>query len=195
MNVIRVHSKTEKELAEIGRKIGEAFALEKSGIVTVLPQEHIVKTFQIMTEFYYNLGVLYTTSENEEGFIAFWLKSEKIPLRLKFHVIKRMICEVPLRSCFLIAPTGSEQFGKIYRHEKDYVAVSMLVILKEYQGKGFMRHLLKVPFSIADKNSIPCVLDTDTEIKVKKYERVGMRIAKCTRMSNGFSLYTMEYRT
>ena len=49
MSIIKVEHKTDCELLEIGRKIGESFAAEKSGVVTILPKNHIVKTFQIMT--------------------------------------------------------------------------------------------------------------------------------------------------
>lgn len=77
MNVIRVHNKIEEELVEIGRRIGENFTLKKSGIETVLLKECIVKTFQIMTEFYYYICVLYTNLKSEDGFLAFWIKEQK----------------------------------------------------------------------------------------------------------------------
>lgn len=47
MSIIKVEHKTDCDLLEIGRKIGESFAAEKSGVVTILPKNHIVKTFQI----------------------------------------------------------------------------------------------------------------------------------------------------
>lgn len=194
MSIIKVENKTDSELLEIGRRIGESFAAEKSGVVTIIPRDHIVKTFQIMTEFYYKLGVLYQISSNGEGYLAFWHKSQKIPLKLKARVIRRMVSEVPLRSCLLIAPTGREQFRLTVKYEEDYIAVSMVVVLNEFKGKGFMHHLLEIPFSIANSNNIPCVLDTDTELKVKKYMKCGMKISKHTKLRNGFDLYTMEYR-
>lgn len=195
MGMIKIQNRTHQELTEIGRKIGEAFAAEQSGVVTMLPKEHIVKTFEIMTEFYYNLGALYTISEKEEAFLAFWRKNQKIPLRPAARVIKRMLFEVPFSSCLMIAPTGSEQFRKIYKKEKDYVAVSMVVVLREFQGKGLMHQVLKEPFFIAAQNKIPCVLDTDTELKVAKYMRCGMKLVKSKKRKKGLALYTMEYRT
>lgn len=68
MKMIKVENKSKKEIAEIGRKIGEAFAAENAGIVTMLSREQSVKAFEIMTEYFYRAGVLYTTSEKgEEG--------------------------------------------------------------------------------------------------------------------------------
>lgn len=194
MAIVKVQSKTDEQIAEIGRKIGSAFAAENSGIVTKVPREDVIKIFEIMTEFYYKLGVLYTLQEIEAGFIAFWTKDFRIPLKHKLRLVRRMLREVPIRSCLNIAPTGSEQFAKIYRHEQGYVAVSTLVVLEEFQHQGFMPRLLETPFSIASERGIPCVLDTDTELKIKKYEKCGMRITGCIKMMNGFPLYTMEYR-
>lgn len=191
--IVKVQNKTDKELADIGRKIGEAFAGENAGVVSEMPQTHVVKIFQIMTEFYYRLGRLYTLPGKEVGYIAYWPKSFRIPFNFKLRLVGQMLKQVPLSSCLKMAPTGSEQFAKAYKRE-DYIAVSMLVVLQEFQGQGFMRPLLAVPFSIAEEQNIPCVLDTDTELKVKKYEKCQMKVSRCRKMINGFPLYTMEYR-
>lgn len=51
----------------------------------------------------------------------------------------------------------------------------MVVVLREYQGKGYMKKILEHPFSEAAREGIPCVLDTDTELKVTKYTKCGMK--------------------
>ena len=42
--------------------------------------------------------------------------------------------------------------------------------------QGFMHRVLEQPFAEAEKKNIPCVLDTDTPLKVKKYIRCGMEM-------------------
>ena len=69
--MLKVENRSKEEIAEIGRKIGEAFAAEKAGIATLLTEEQIVKAFEIMTDCYYGVGVLYTTSEAGEGYPAY----------------------------------------------------------------------------------------------------------------------------
>ena len=44
----------------------------------------------------------------------------------------------------------------------------MVVVLREFQGKGYMRKILEQPFAEADTKDIPCILDTDTPLKSKK---------------------------
>lgn len=171
----KVSNMTKEELAHYGTLIGEAFAAEGDGIATTAPREDIIKAFEIMTEYFYNSGVLYTTSDNHEGFLAYWRKSTKIKLKPALHMVGRMLREMSFRSVRIVAGSSEELYAKVYKKEKDYVAVSMVVVLREYQGKGYMKRILEHPFSEAAREGIPCVLDTDTELKVAKYTKCGMK--------------------
>lgn len=191
--MIRVENKSKKEIAKIGRRIGEAFAAENAGIVTMLPREQSVRAFEIMTEYFYRAGVLYATSEKGEGYLAYWRKKTKPAMGPALHMIKRFLCELPPRAWMAVAESGGEQYAKIFRKEPDYIAVSMVVVLREFQGKGFMHKVLEQPFAEADSRNIPCVLDTDTPLKVKKYIRCGMELCGGKKIKQGISLYTMAY--
>ena len=48
-------------------------------------------------------------------------------------------------------------------------------------------------FAEAEKKNIPCVLDTDTLLKVRKYICCGMRLCGEKKLKHGISLYTMAY--
>ena len=195
--MLKVENRSKEEIAEIGRKIGEAFAAEKAGIATLLTEEQIVKAFEIMTDCYYRVGVLYTTSEAGEGYLAYWEKKAKptIGPGLILHMIKRFLSELPLKAVLTMVQSGDEQYAKIFKKEPNYIAVSMVVVLREFQGKGFMHRVLEQPFAEAEKKNIPCVLDTDTPLKVKKYIRCGMEMAGEKKLKAGVSLYTMAYHT
>ena len=65
---------------------------------------------------------------------------------------------------------------------------------EEYQGKGYMKKILEHPFSEAAREGIPCVLDTDTALKVAKYTKCGMKNTAKKQLKSGQYLYTMEYR-
>ena len=52
---------------------------------------------------------------------------------------------------------------------------------------------LEQPFAEADTKDIPCILDTDTTVKSKKYTRCGMELCGEKKLKNGISLYTMAY--
>ena len=95
--MIKVENKSRKEIADIGRRIGEAFADEKAGTVTMLTREQTIKSFEIMTEWFYRAGTLYTTSEIGEGYLAYWSKRAKPSMGSTLHMIKRLLCELPDR--------------------------------------------------------------------------------------------------
>ncbi len=191
--MIKVENKSKKEIAEVGRKIGEAFAAENAGIVTMLTREQSVRAFEIMTEYFYRAGVLYATSEKGEGYLAYWRKKTKPVMKPALHMVRRFLCELPPKAWIAVAQSGGEQYAKIFKKEPDYIAVSMVVVLRDFQGKGFMHKVLEQPFAEADSRNIPCVLDTDTPLKVKKYIRCGMELCGEKKIKQGISLYTMAY--
>lgn len=185
---------SEEELINIGRQIGEAFVAENDGIAINVPKEDAIKAFEIMTEYYYKSGVLFTTSDRHEGFLAYWHKNTKMNVKGAMHMVFRLLKEIPLRSVIRVAEGAGELYTKLYKKERDYIAVSMVVVLKGYQGKGYMHKILEHPFHEARSQGIPCVLDTDTLLKVEKYKRCGMKKVGRKKLKSGQYLYTMEYR-
>ncbi|MCD8029133.1 MAG: GNAT family N-acetyltransferase, partial [Erysipelotrichaceae bacterium] len=156
------------------------------------------KLLEIMVEYYYSMGLLYTTSDKQEGYVAYWYKHDEQDwgfniIKVFFHMIYRYIKEIPYSSLKKVIPLMNNPYEKIYAHTKDYVVVSMLVVKREYQGQGYMRLLLKEPFQNAKNNHIPCILDTDTLLKVQKYQHLGMKLVEENKMLNGQIVYTLEY--
>lgn len=66
--------------------------------------------------------------------------------------------------------------------------------IKGISGKGLYEKVLEQPFAEARKLGILCVLDTDTPLKVTKYEKCGMKNTGKKALKSGACLYTMEYR-
>lgn len=56
-----------------------------------------------------------------------------------------------------------------------------------------MHKVLEQPFAEATSKGVPCVLDTDTSLKVRKYIRCGMELCGEKKVKQGISLYTMAY--
>ena len=193
--MIKIENKSPEEIAKIGREIGKAFAAEKDGIVKLLTEEQTIKAFEIMTECFYRMGILYSTSEIGEGYLAYWEKKTKPKSISEYlHMIERFLCELPPKAVMSVAKSGGAQYAKIFKKEKNFIAVEMVVVLREFQGKGIMHKVLELPFTEARVKNIPCVLDTDTPLKAKKYIKCGMKMCGKKRLKGGCSLYTMVYR-
>ena len=191
-DMIKIENWSTENIEKYSRLIGEAFAASP-GIAETIPHDDLVKSFEIITEFYYRMGTLYTTSEKYEGFLAYWDKKTRQPLGPALHMIRRMLREIPFKSLLNIATGSNEQYKKLYRKEKDYIAVSMVVVLQAYQGQGFMKKVLELPFAEAAKRGCPCILDTDNIQKVVKYEHCGMTKTAEKKMAHDITLYTMAY--
>lgn len=192
--MIRVENWDKEKLYEMGKAIGEAFVAENDGMAQVVSREDLIHTYVILTEYYYNKGVLFASSENYEGFCVYMRKKERIKTKAYFHMAFRLLNELPMDAAMCVIRSGRPQYARMYKHLSDYVAIPMVVVRKEYQGQGFMRKLLEEPFRIAREEDMPCVLDTDTEIKVKKYTHCGMIKIKDYRMTRRIHISTMEYR-
>ncbi len=190
----KVEYMTNEELIQYGTRIGEAFVAENDGIAATASREDMIKAFEIMTEYFYKEGVLYTTSDRHEGFLAYWHKKTKLKIKPAIHMVFRMLREMTFSGVMAVASSSGELYAKLYKKEKDYVAVSMVVVLREYQGKGYMKKVLAHPFQEAAEAGIPCVLDTDTQLKVTKYTKCGMKNTGKKKIKSGQYLYTMEYR-
>lgn len=133
--MIKVENKSRKEIADIGRRIGEAFADEKAGTVTMLTREQTIKGFEIMTEWFYRAGTLYTTSEIGEGYLAYWSKRAKPSMGPTLHMIKRLLCELPFKALIAMAQSGDEQYAKIFKKSMTILQYPWLLSCENFRGK------------------------------------------------------------
>ncbi|MCD8040818.1 MAG: N-acetyltransferase [Clostridia bacterium] len=191
--MIKLTNLTDEQIKTIGRRIGEAFYDEGEGAFTRLERDEAIKTLEIMTECYYRLGVLYTTSDKQEGYLAYWRKDEKLKMgRESVRMVWRFLRGLSFDSIKKLLPVLNNPYEKIYKNEADYIVISMVAVRREFQGQGFLRVLLEEPFRIAKERKLLCVLDTDTELKVKKYVSCGMKKSAETPLKGGGIMYTME---
>ncbi|MCD8398456.1 MAG: hypothetical protein LUD12_14985 [Lachnospiraceae bacterium] len=131
--MIQLINLTDEELKTIGRRIGRAFYDEGEGLFTRLDREDAITALEIMTECYYRLGVLYATSEQQEGYLAYWRKGEAkewgvIMVRVSFHMAWRFLREIPFGSLKKLLPLMNNPYEKIYQKEPDYVVISMVAV-------------------------------------------------------------------
>ena len=100
----------------------------------------LIRGLEIVTEYFYRAGVLYTTSDKREGFLAYWIKDSAPAIRPISHMIYKCIKELPISLDFTIM--GLELYAKLYKKEPDYVAVSMMAVSRTFQGMEFMYKVL-----------------------------------------------------
>lgn len=124
--------------------------------------------------------MLYTTGENQEGFIAYKLPGQKVSLKAGLPLVKGFFSAMNLKEAlgfFKIMAKGSpgldDQFKKA---KKPYIFAGMVCVREAYQEQGFMRKVLDIAFAEGDRLDMPVILDTDAKSKCDKYVHLGMEV-------------------
>ena len=89
---------------------------------------------------------------------------------------------------------GWIETNKKYKKEKNFIEVYMACVPVEHQGKGYLHKLLEEPFRIARENHMPCIIETNTDLKVAKYQKCGLSVSDKREFSSGVVMYSLEYR-
>lgn len=195
--MIKMENVSAAVVTKLGEEIGRAFMAEEGCLAENFTLDEGIQYFRTLTELYYETGCLYTTSVNYEGFAAYWRKQNRPRITFMLKMIYRLLKRLPFSTLIRLIKSlkGWKDYEEKYKKERDYVSVSMVVVLKEYQGKGFMRKVLEDPFVLAESRNIPCILDTDSTLKAEKYIRYGMKVVSQKQMTGKNIMYTMEYRS
>ncbi len=187
----KVQGLTVAELDRMTTKIGEAFAAEKGGMAEIIDRKSYAEYMKIAAEIGYESGYLYTL--DHKGYIIFYPKTHPIPLRFHFRMAGKVLKRIKFATLckYFSGISGWIGYEKLYRKE-NYLVVFMIAVPLEYQGQGRMKPLISHAFAEAEKAGIPCVLDTDTELKKEKYIRCGMHLKNEQRLKSGVTVFVLE---
>jgi GNAT superfamily N-acetyltransferase len=126
-------------------------------------------------------GEVYATSPNMEG-VAMWFPSDAKPVSW-WH---RLFSGEMLAPLFTDKKTRERQmaFGHYSSQVKKRVVpgkhwyLQILAVDPDYQGKGFSSRLLRPMLVRADREGIPCFLETQLAKNVELYKHFGFRVAE-----------------
>lgn len=145
----------------------------------------------------YKCGLLYTTSEKREGFLALtgegvgsvsFVEGMKMILAEKralggFKKMKEFV-----KACF---SNGHSIETRIKKEKRKYIKVEVLVVRKEYQKQGFMKKMLEDTYELGDKLGVPVILDTDDKDKSDRYVHLGMKLDRVRNCGEKFHIYDL----
>lgn len=140
-------------------------------------------------------GVLYATSENGEGYIAYKLPGQKIGLRAMLPLASGLLGAVKgkalLRFARVMAKGGPGLDDRMNKEKKPYIFVGMVCVREQYQGQGYMRRVLDMAFAEGNRLGVPVILKTDAQSKCDKYVHLGMELAGTRRFGEYGVLYDL----
>ena len=126
-------------------------------------------------------GLLHSTSERMEGFIAYKMPGQKLGLKTVLPIAKGVFSSLTLkeiaRFVSLASKGGPDLKSRLDKEKQPYIFVGMVCVREKYQGQGYMRRLMEMVYAEGNRLGVPVVLDTDARSKCDKYEHLGMQLA------------------
>jgi ribosomal protein S18 acetylase RimI-like enzyme len=140
---------------------------------------------------------IYTTSDNVKG-IAMWLPPETSSFTWSelWNIVTSGILTVPFYVrwdrivdvlAFMIAELVRRQ-----RYVEPHWYLAVLGVSSQYQGQGIGGELLQPILQQADRDKIPCYLETSTESAVRFYQRQGFEIEHIGKIGETLPYWTMK---
>lgn len=194
---------SKEEVKDISKQIADAFYdykynEEDLGLVKYIKSRDDMFTYMnAITRAAYNSGLLYTTSDDHEGYLM--LSGDGAGSVRFFDGIKMIMAEKKalggfsnmkafIKACFAEGNTIETRMRKAKRK---FIRIEMLVVRHEFQGQGHMRNILEDVYKLAEKRGVPVILDTDDKDKAARYEHLGMKLDRVRNCGEKFHMYDL----
>ena len=194
---------SKEEVKDISMQIADAFYdykynEEDLGLVKYIKSRDDMFTYMnAITQAAYNSGLLYTTSDDHEGYLM--LSGDGAGSVRFFDGIKMIMAEKKalggfsnmkafIKACFAEGNTIETRMRKAKRK---FIRIEMLVVRPEFQGQGHMRNILEDVYKLAEKRGVPVILDTDDKDKAARYEHLGMKLDRVRNCGEKFHMYDL----
>ena len=193
---MQVTALSEETVRDIGHAFGYYDYGAEHGLIDAFPDRDAAAAFICgYVRMALRAGMLYTTGENGEGYIAYRRPGERVPLRAGLPLARAFLGAMSpgalLRFARIMAKGGAGLSKRLDREKKSYIYVGLVCVREPYQGQGYMRKLMDRAFSEGDRLGVPVILDTDAKSKCDKYRHLGMELAGVRRFGTHGVLYDL----
>lgn len=193
---MKVTTLDEQTIYDIGHAFGYYDYGTEHGLSDVFPGRDAVAAFICgYVRMAQKSGMLYTTSENGEGFIAYKRPGQKVGMGAMLPLAKAFLGSMKIgeliRFSRIMAKGGPGLGKRLDKEKKPYIYVGLVCVREQYQGQGYMRKVLDMAFSEGNRLGVPVILDTDARSKCDKYVHLGMELAGTRRFVEHGVLYDL----
>ena len=191
------------EIKTISKQIDDAFYDykyndEDRGLIKYIPSREAMYIYiGAIIRAAYKSGLLYTTSENREGYLI--LSGEGVGTIGFVDGIKMILAEKKalggfkkmkafVSACFC---EGGSIETRMKKAKRRFIRIEVLVVRPEYQRQGYMRKMVETVYRLADKKNLPVILDTDDKDKSLRYQHLGMKLDRVRNCGEKFHMYDL----
>ena len=194
---------TKEEIENLSQQITDAFydyeySSKDQGLKQYFADRNDMYTYiHAIIRASYCSGLLYTTSDNQEGFIV--LSGEGMGSIGFVDGMKMIFAEKKAlggwkkMKAFVASSfsDGGSIETRMRKAKRKFIRVEVLVVRKEYQKQGFMREMMEYVYDIADEKKLPVILDTDDMNKCLRYQHLGMTLDRVRNCGEKYHLYDL----
>ena len=201
--MIKLSGLTREQVYEISCRIADAFydypySEDDLGLIKYIRSREDMHTYiDAIVQASYKSGLLYTTSEKQEGFLIMsgdgvgsigFADGMKMILAEKRVLggLKRMMAFI--RACFA---EGNTIETRMRRAKRRFIRIEVLAVRPEYQKQGFMRQMMEYVYTLADERGVAVILDTDDKNKSLRYQHLGMKLDRVRNCGEKFHMYDL----
>ena len=193
---MKVETLDEAVIADIGHAFGYYDYGTEQGLASAFPSREATAAFiRGYVRMALQSGMMHTTGERGEGFIAYKLPGEKLKVKAMLPLAKAFFGALKgknlVRFLRIMAKGGQGLNDRMDREKKLYVFVGLVCVREKYQGQGYMRRVMDIAFAEGDRLGVPVILETDAKSKCDKYVHFGMEIAGTRRFGEHGVLYDL----
>ena len=191
----KVKSLSKKEIDDIVKIYIES-NLNEEGTISLFKDENTFRKYlKVVIKASIKNNMLYSLSENKEGFVILNSTLNPLMLSAKIYMFLNFIRIFGLKGYYNFLDSmksdKSSLLDKLRMENKDFIKLEMLLIETEFQNKGYMHKIMNEIFKFADEYSLPVILSTDSEFKKDKYVHIGMKYLYKRKLKGGIYLYEL----
>ena len=162
--------------------IGHAFSYydygTEHGLIDAFPSRDAVAAFICgYARMALKSGMLYATSENGEGYIAYKLPGQKVSLKAMLPLAKGLLGPMKIKDLIrfvkVMVKGGAGLDKQFDKTKTPYIYVGMVCVREPYQGQGYMRRVMDMAFAEGNRLGVPVILDTDAKSKCDRYTYIS----------------------
>ena len=179
--MIKLTNLSETELREIGLAYANyIYPADDKGMFPFDDKEMLTRYIVGFARSCMQAGMLYTTSEKHEGYIAITTPDTRYPFQSVVTFVREVIGSLGFKRYIwfvkYIAKGGDNLEAIMRKQKRKYVVVQLLAIPEKYQHQGHMRQLMEFALQKAKSYNLPLVIETDEQLKCDKYCHLGVKL-------------------
>ena len=193
---MKVQTLDESVIADIGHAFGYYDYGAEEGLASAFPSREATAAFICgYVRMALQGGIMHTTSERGEGFVAYKLPGEKLKIKAMLPLARAFFGALKgkdlVRFMRIMAKGEKGLNDRMDKEKKPYVFVGLVCVREQYQGQGYMRKVMDMAFAEGNRLGVPVILETDAKSKCDKYVHLGMELAGTRRFGEHGVLYDL----